>query len=152
MCKERDIGYLRNMVSKRKYIIMDLFFLTNVNKVPQRAQLNNNLATNLNRISRCSRELLCHPYLCLFFFNLWWLLLASWDSSLCACGRFRQVRPWLGFCADQAAEPRLSHPILTKLCSGSSGLAEPCHSHFAVTLRCDKLGAALPAPALPPHP
>lgn len=104
---------------------MDLFFLTNANKVPQRAQLNNNLATNLNRISRCSRELLCHPYLCLFFFNLWWLLLASWDSSLCACGWFHQVRPWLGFWADRAAEPRLSHPILTKLCSGSSGWHSP---------------------------
>lgn len=46
--------------------IMDLFFLTNVNKVPQRAQLNNNLATNLTE----SAGVQGHPYLCLFFFNL----------------------------------------------------------------------------------
>lgn len=53
-----------------------------------------------------------------------------------------------GFWGRSSSRTMVVSPQLHQIVPREQRLAELCHSHFAVILSCDKLGAALPAPAL----
>lgn len=53
-----------------------------------------------------------------------------------------------GFLGRSSSRTTVVSPHPHQIVLREQRLAELCHSHFAVTLSCDKLGAALPAPAL----